>query len=149
MFLTVKNGINVPFYTADGPTQYMLDAGSIEGAAIGLDSGSNEKDFEQAKKKNPNVPSFSSETYPGWLTHWGEKWARPDTNTLKKEVEFLLKNKKSFNFYVIHGGTNFGFKQVQMHFHQHSFNRILPVMIMMHQSMNKVSLLRNISCCAD
>jgi len=107
--LWVSNGINVPFYTADGPTPYMLDAGSIDGAAIGLDSGSGEDDFEQAKKKNPNVPSFSSETYPGWLTHWGEQWARPDTNSLKKEIEFLLKNKKSFNFYVIHGGTNFGF----------------------------------------
>ncbi|MGZ3938717.1 MAG: beta-galactosidase, partial [Flavisolibacter sp.] len=107
--LWVKNGINVPFYTADGPTQFMLDAGGVEGAAIGLDSGSSEADFEQAKKKNPNVPSFSSETYPGWLTHWGEKWARPDTNSLKKEIEFLLQNKKSFNLYVVHGGTNFGF----------------------------------------
>ena len=27
----------------------------------------------------PNVPAFSSETYPGWLTHWKEKWQRPDT----------------------------------------------------------------------
>lgn len=105
----IRNGINVPFYTADGPTQYMLDAGSIAGAAIGLDSGGSDADFDQAKKKNPNVPSFSSETYPGWLTHWGEKWARPDTNELKKEVEYLLQHKKSFNFYVIHGGTNFGF----------------------------------------
>lgn len=105
----LKNGINIPFYTADGPTQYMLDAGTVAGAAIGLDSGTGDKDFDLAKKKNPNVPSFSSETYPGWLTHWGEKWARPDTNDLKKEVEYLLQNKKSFNFYVIHGGTNFGF----------------------------------------
>ncbi len=107
--LWLKNGIRVPFYTADGPTAFMLEAGNIDGAAIGLDSGSSEDDFNQAKKRNPNVPAFSSETYPGWLTHWGEKWARPDTNDLKKEVEFLLKNKKSFNFYVIHGGTNFGF----------------------------------------
>lgn len=107
--LWTDNGITVPFYTADGPTQFMLDAGSIEGAAIGLDSGSSEADFEQAKKKNPNVPSFSSETYPGWLTHWGEQWQRPDTNSLKKEIVFLLKNKKSFNLYVVHGGTNFGF----------------------------------------
>ncbi|MCO6498265.1 MAG: beta-galactosidase [Chitinophagaceae bacterium] len=105
----VRNDINVPFFTGDGPTAYMLDAGTIPGAAIGLDSGSNERDFEQGKKQNPNVPVFSSETYPGWLTHWGEKWAKPDTNSLKKEIEFLLKNKKSFNFYVIHGGTNFGF----------------------------------------
>ena len=105
----LKNGINVPFYTADGATAYMLEAGNIDGAAIGLDSGSSDNDFDQAKKRNPNVPAFSSETYPGWLTHWGEKWARPDTNDLKKEVEYLLKNKKSINFYVIHGGTNFGF----------------------------------------
>ncbi|MCW5915663.1 MAG: beta-galactosidase [Chitinophagaceae bacterium] len=107
--LWVRNGIEVPFFTGDGATSYMLDAGTIPGAAIGLDSGSDEADFALAKKHNPHVPVFSSETYPGWLTHWGEKWARPDTNSLKKEVEFLLKNKKSFNFYVIHGGTNFGF----------------------------------------
>ena len=105
----LRNGIKIPFYTSDGATAYMLEAGNIDGAAIGLDSGGDEKDFDQAKKRNPNVPSFSGETYPGWLTHWGEKWARPDTNELKKEVTFLLKNKKSFNFYVVHGGTNFGF----------------------------------------
>lgn len=43
------------------------------------------------------------------MTHWGEKWQRPDTNDLKKEVEYLLQQKKSFNLYVVHGGTNFGF----------------------------------------
>jgi beta-galactosidase len=58
---------------------------------------------------NPGVPVFSSETYPGWLTHWGEAWAKPDTNALLKEVRFLMDNKKSFNFYVLHGGTNFGY----------------------------------------
>lgn len=104
----IAGGINVPFYTADGATPYMLDAGHIAGAAIGLDSGSNEGDFEQAKKHDASVPAFSSETYPGWLTHWGEKFAKPDTNDLKKEMDFLLKNGKSFNLYVIHGGTNFG-----------------------------------------
>ena len=104
-----RNGIDVPFYTADGPTPYMLEAGNIDGAAIGLDSGSNENDFEQAKKRNPNVPSFSSETYPGWFTPWGGNWGRADTASLFKGIKFLLENKKSFNLYVIHGGTNFGF----------------------------------------
>lgn len=107
--LWIKNGVNVPFFTADGPTPYMLDAGTLQGAAIGLDSGSDEGAFEEATKQNPNVPSFSSETYPGWLTHWGEKWAKPDTASLLKEVKFLMDNKKSFSLYVIHGGTNFGF----------------------------------------
>src|SRR6185369_1541287 len=107
--LWLANGIDVPFYTADGASPAMLEAGHIKGAAVGLDSGGNDGDFDQAKKSDPDMPAFSSETYPGWLTHWGEKWARPDTIGLKKEVEYLLKNKRSFNLYVIHGGTNFGF----------------------------------------
>lgn len=104
-----QNGINVPFYTADGPVSALLEAGTVPGAAIGLDSGSSEGDFAAAGKQNPDVPSFSSESYPGWLTHWGEKWARPDKAGIVKEVKFLMDTKRSFNLYVIHGGTNFGF----------------------------------------
>lgn len=105
----LENGIDVPFFTGDGPTEKMLKAGTLPGCAVGLDSGSSESDFELARKINPGVPVFSSETYTGWLTHWGEEWARPDTTELLNEVKFLLESNKSFNFYVIHGGTNFGF----------------------------------------
>jgi beta-galactosidase len=104
-----ENGIDIPFFTGDGPTTYMLEAGSLPGCAVGLDSGSQPSHFELARKMNPGVPVFSSETYPGWLTHWGEEWARPDTAGLMKEIKFLMDNKKSFNLYVIHGGTNFGY----------------------------------------
>ena len=102
-------GIAGPFYTADGPTPYMLEAGHVAGAAVGLDSGSEEPHWDLARSIVPGVPVFSSETYPGWLTHWGEAWARPTLDDLLKEVTFLLANRKSFNFYVAHGGTNFGF----------------------------------------
>ena len=105
----VENGIDVPFFTGDGPTTYMLEAGTLQGCAVGLDSGSQPSHFELAGKMNPGVPVFSSETYPGWLTHWGEKWARPDTTELLNEIKFLMDNRKSFNLYVIHGGTNFGY----------------------------------------
>ena len=105
----VQHGIDVPFFTGDGPTQYMLEAGHLPGAAVGLDSGSDEKHWDLARSIVPGVPVFSSETYPGWLTHWGENWAAPSVEELRKEVDFLLKAKKSFNFYVVHGGTNFGF----------------------------------------
>ena len=103
------SGIDVPFYTADGATPFMLEAGSLPDAAIGLDPGTSETDFAQATKANPNVPSFCSELYPGWLTHWREKWQRPDFTGLLKDVRWLMDHKKSFNFYVIHGGTNFGY----------------------------------------
>ena len=102
-------GIDIPTFTGDGPTTMMLEAGTLPGSAVGLDSGSSKEDFDLAAKMNPGVPVFSSETYPGWLTHWGEKWAKRDSIELVKEVKFLMDNRKSFNFYVLHGGTNFGF----------------------------------------
>jgi beta-galactosidase len=104
-----SNGIDIPTFTGDGPTTHMLEAGTLKGSAVGLDSGSSAEDFELASQMNPGVPVFSSETYPGWLTHWGEEWAKPDTISLLKEVRYLMDNRKSFNFYVLHGGTNFGF----------------------------------------
>jgi len=104
-----ESGIDIPFSTGDGPTPYMLEAGSLPGCASGLDSGSDLQDFEMAQKMNPGVPVFSSETYPGWLTHWGEEWAQVKTEDICKEVSFLMENKKSFNLYVFHGGSNFGF----------------------------------------
>ena len=108
--LWLKNGIDIAFSTCDGPTSYMLEAGSMRGAAVGLDSGTDQDDFDLAKKMNPGVPVYSGETYPGWITHWKESWSNPDTAQLYKEVRFLMQNKLSFNFYVIHGGTNFGYK---------------------------------------
>lgn len=104
-----RHGVSGPFYTADGPTDFMLEAGSLPGVAVGLDSGSSQADWDRAHRLNPGVPVFSSETYPGWLTHWGEPWAAASTEGIVKETNWLLSNKKSFNFYVLHGGTNFGF----------------------------------------
>ena len=104
-----QHGITVPFYTADGPTSFMLEAGSLDSCAIGLDSGGSDGDFEVAEQHNPNVPAFSSETYPGWLTHWKEDWQRPDTAGIMKEMRYLLSHGRSLNLYVVHGGTNFGF----------------------------------------
>jgi beta-galactosidase len=104
-----KNGINVPFYTADGATPYMLEAGTLPGCAVGLDPGGYPKAITLAKKLHPGTPVFSSETYTGWLTHWGEKWAHADTADLYGEVRYLLKNKLSLSFYVAAGGTNFAY----------------------------------------
>ena len=101
--------ISGPFCTADGATPYMLEAGSIPGAAIGLDPGTADKHYAEAAKLKRNVPVFCAEIYPGWLTHWGEKWASVKIEELLPDVQWLLDNKKSFSLYMFHGGTNFGF----------------------------------------
>jgi len=71
-----KAGLAVPFFTADGAAPDMLEAGTIPGAAIGLDPGTNAQHFAEAEKLGRGVPVFCSEIYPGWITHWGEPWAR-------------------------------------------------------------------------
>ena len=105
--LWVKLGVPGPFFTADGAGENFLKNVVLPGVAVGLDSGLNEDHWNIARKMNPGVPVFSAETYPGWLTHWGEKWWEP--KDLTGPIKFFMENKKSFSFYVIHGGTNFGF----------------------------------------
>lgn len=105
--LMVKEGFNGKFSTSDGPSVNMLKDSTLPGVAVGLDSGSSEKDWEVARKVNPGVPIFSGETYPGWLRHWGEKEWEP--SDISGELKFYMDTKKSFSLYLVHGGTNFGF----------------------------------------
>ncbi len=61
-------------------------------------------------KLQPNKPILVSEFWPGWFDHWFEQIH----NTLNlKEFEEILANifryNASVNFYMFHGGTNFGF----------------------------------------
>ena len=105
--LWVKEGMHGPFVTADGPAEHYLKGVTIPGVAIGLDSGENDAQFALARKMNPGVPVMSTETYPGWLRHWGENWWEPsDVSGLLK---YYMDSGKSFSLYMFHGGTNFGF----------------------------------------
>ena len=104
-----SEGLTVPFYTADGATPHMLEAGTLPGVAIGLDPAASEAEFAEALKVRPDASVFCSELYPGWLTHWRERWNGAPTQRVVSDVKWLMDNGKSFNYYVIHGGTNFGF----------------------------------------
>ena len=107
--LWIEVGIIVPFYTADGLSIAAQTNGHVIGGAIGLDSGTTDWSYKMATSVDSKVVSFSSETYPGWLTHWGEQWARKSTDDAYNEIKFILDYGKSFSIYVVHGGTNFGF----------------------------------------
>ena len=85
-----EHGIDVPFFTADGPTPYMLEAGTCPARAVGLDSGSTRSTGSSRGRSCPACRSSRRRPIPGWLTHWGEQWARPSLDDLLKEVTFLL-----------------------------------------------------------
>jgi beta-galactosidase len=104
----ISLGIEGPFYTQDGLPQLLENKTSIKNGAIGL-SGGELVDIHAAREKYPNVPVMSGEVYPGWLTHWGDPKFQGTDVDVSTTLAAMMKEKVSFNIYVIHGGTNFGF----------------------------------------
>ncbi len=95
-----------PFYLSEGGTHHHLRH-AIPGVALGLDPCEDDASMKKAQDISPNVPVFSSETYPGWLRHWGEGNWEPERSTLDS-VRWYMQHGHSFNLFVLHGGTNFG-----------------------------------------
>lgn len=67
------------------------------------------KYFDLLRKIQPYGPLVNSEFYPGWLTHWQEKFQTVDTSSVINTMNILLDKNCSINFYMFFGGTNFGF----------------------------------------
>jgi beta-galactosidase len=102
-------GFEGPFFTSDAST--LFEGGATPGA---LPTVNGQGDVENLKKAvnqhNGNQgPYMVAEYYPGWLDHWSEPFVRVGTEQVTKQVETYLKNEVNFNFYMVHGGTNFGF----------------------------------------
>jgi beta-galactosidase len=101
-------GFDVPFFTADGGGS-MMAAGHLDDALPGLNGGSGKSIMKEIGKYRPNGPWFVPEFYPGWLDHWGEEHAHVGLDGLARETEWKLTNNVSFCYYMIYGGTSFGF----------------------------------------
>lgn len=98
----------VPFYTADGSQK--IDGGRLEGVLPCVDGERSPEKVKQAiDVYSPGGPYFISEFYPGWLSHWGEKFSVRDGKVIASYVKQYIEQDIHFNFFMIHGGTNFGF----------------------------------------
>lgn len=107
--LLLKAGVDVPLFTSDG--DWLFEGGVIKGA---LPTANGEGDTKNLKKlinqyNEGKGPYMVAEYYPGWLDHWGEKFEKVSETSVVKDLEKYLKDTVSFNIYMAHGGTNFGF----------------------------------------
>lgn len=102
-------GFNVPLFTSDG--SWLFEGGSTQGA---LPTANGESNIENLKKvvnqyHGGKGPYMVAEFYPGWLMHWAEPFPQVSETEVARQTESYLKNDVSINFYMVHGGTNFGF----------------------------------------
>ena len=100
-------GFDVPFFTADGGGN-MMAGGHLPDALPGLNGGG-KNIFKEVGKYRPTGPWLVPESYPGWLDHWGEPHAKTGIGGIARETEWFLTNNVSFCYYMIYGGTSFGF----------------------------------------
>lgn len=102
-------GFDVPLFTSDGSS--LFNGGTIPGT---LPTANGEDNIDNLRKvvdqyHNGEGPYMVAEFYPGWLDHWAEPFQKVSTEDVVKQTEKYLKAGVSFNFYMVHGGTNFGF----------------------------------------
>ncbi len=107
-------GADVPLFTSDGSCDHMLVGGTLPDCWQTVNFGSRpETAFAASRKFRPEGPDMCMEFWNGWFDHWGEKHhvrvAGRSAGGAAADMETILKNGGSINFYMFHGGTNFGF----------------------------------------
>lgn len=103
---------NYIVFTTDGPTDYMMKCGRLEGkthTTVDFHPGEENQGFGLLRKYMPVGPLQNTEFYNGWIDHWEEKHSKGDKDNLVKSMEIIHNMGGSFNLYVFVGGTNWGF----------------------------------------
>lgn len=103
-------GIDVLLFTSDGPTPLMLSGGTIPDVLPTVNFGSKPAEsFQCFHRFFPKAPDMVTEFWNGWFDHWGEPHHTQDAAVVAEAFRWMLEHKVSVNFYMFHGGTNFGF----------------------------------------
>lgn len=106
----VERGMDVLLFTSDGPTDPMLQAGSVSGHLATVNFGSGTQGaFAKLREYQAEEPLMCMEYWNGWFDHWGESHHTREAADVADVFEEMLRAGASVNFYMFHGGTNFGF----------------------------------------
>ncbi|MEG0308585.1 MAG: beta-galactosidase [Clostridium sp.] len=106
----INRGVDIMLFTSDGPTDFMLKGGTLEDTFKTVNFGSRPKEaFDMLEKHQKDMPLMCMEWWIGWFDHWQDIHHRRDGEEIAKILKEMLDRDASVNFYMFHGGTNFGF----------------------------------------
>lgn len=104
---------DVPFVTSDGPEDRMLVSGTLRDQAFAtcnFGSRVREQFAVMDAKLGSDTPKMIMEYWCGWFDAWGNGGHQgSDLEQNKRDLTDLLDLGGHINFYMFHGGTNFGF----------------------------------------
>ncbi|XP_071482415.1 beta-galactosidase-1-like protein 2 [Diadema antillarum] len=107
--LTMR-GITELLLTSDN-TRTHMENGRLPGVLMTANFQENvDKHFQNLIDLQGNdMPLMAMEFWSGWFDHWGEKHHIYEPEGLAGLTKAILEKGASVNFYMYHGGTNFGF----------------------------------------
>ncbi|XP_065170511.1 beta-galactosidase-1-like protein 2 [Atheta coriaria] len=106
--LFLDNGVKEMLFTSDGAS--IGNLGQIPGVLYTANfAGDATNQLNIAQSYQPGKPSMVMEYWSGWFDHWTEQHHTTDIFSFTATLLEILNYPASVNFYMFHGGTNFGF----------------------------------------
>lgn len=106
----IKRGMDVLLFTSDGPEDHMLQGGMVDGVLATVNFGSKPAEsFRKLREYRADGPLMCMEFWNGWFDHWMEPHQTRPADDVASTLDEMLGEGASVNFYMFHGGTNFGF----------------------------------------
>ncbi|MEG2017475.1 MAG: beta-galactosidase [Clostridium sp.] len=106
----IRRGVDSILFTSDGPTDYMLKGGTLEDVYKTVNFGSkSDEAFDKLEEHQKDMPLMCMEYWIGWFDHWEGIHHKRASKDVVENFETMLERGANVNFYMFHGGTNFGF----------------------------------------
>jgi beta-galactosidase len=110
-----SHGVSSFLFTSDGPRDNCLQGGTLPDVFKTVNFAFDAKEaLTKLREYQPQGPLMVTEFWSGWFDHWGEQHhiMADGSDSIQRSVDTLdeiLAAGASVNFYMFHGGTNFGF----------------------------------------
>jgi beta-galactosidase len=105
-------GFDAPLFTSDGGAGRLFEGGTLADipAVVNFGGGADDAKASIAELSawRPHGPRMAGEYWAGWFDHWGEQHHRQSPEDAARTVEWMMQQGISFNLYMFHGGTSFG-----------------------------------------
>lgn len=103
-------GLDELLFTSDGDCDWMLSGGGLPDVLKVMNFGSRAKTLlKKLDRYQKDRPYMCGEFWCGWFDHWGDVHHTRPSQQVAGEIQDFLDMDASFNMYMFHGGTNFGF----------------------------------------
>jgi beta-galactosidase len=103
----IDGGFNVPLFACNPPGA--IGSGYRDDLFQVVNFGSNPQGaFEKLRVYQKTGPLMNGEFYPAWFDMWGRGHRTGDVNRYINDLDYMLKNRRSFSIYMAHGGTTWG-----------------------------------------